>query len=268
MGNGSASGAGVAAAGSGTSMETCCPCFTDRFARAPWPSTRTCPSLINRWICDRESAGSSETRKRSSRSPSLSAPTLKIRWCVLIASKVRTSKFDRSRGFSSLLFRGRHDRAREVDQHADGERGQDERDELRRGEHAHRPAFVAAVELDDEPGDGVEQDVGPERAAGKRPALPLGGDERDQDEELGSSFVQLSRMEVYAERRADVGRRKGIGERDRPGNRGRLAVTAAREEAAEAADDVAERDAGREHVARGPERQPAAADVPERHSDG
>ena len=47
----------------------------------------------------------------------------------------------------------------------------------------------------------------------------------------------------------------------------RLAVAAAREEAAEAADDVAERDARREHIAGRPQRQAGAADVPERDDD-
>ena len=75
-------------------------------------------------------------------------------------------------------------------------------------------------------------------------------------------------MQRHAERRADVGGRERIGERDPPRQRRRLAVAAAGEQAAEAADDVAERDARREDVARRPERQPDLADVPERDGDG
>ena len=46
------------------------------------------------------------------------------------------------------------------------------------------------------------------------------------------------------------------------------AVTASRHQAAEPADDVAERDARREHVARRPERQLVAPDIPERDERG
>ena len=48
-------------------------------AFASRPSTRTWPSLISRWICDRECSGSTETRKRSSRTPSLSSGTVNVR---------------------------------------------------------------------------------------------------------------------------------------------------------------------------------------------
>ena len=37
------------------------------------PATRTWPSLISRWICDRDCAGISDTRNRSRRRPSLSS---------------------------------------------------------------------------------------------------------------------------------------------------------------------------------------------------
>ena len=44
------------------------PVFTGWFAFAARPSTWTWPSLISRWICDREWSGSTDTRKRSRRS--------------------------------------------------------------------------------------------------------------------------------------------------------------------------------------------------------
>ena len=70
-----------------------------------------------------------------------------------------------------------------------------------------------------------------------------------QNQQLGRRLVQLRGMQRHAERRADVGGGERIGERDAPGQRRRLAVAAAREQAAEPPDDVAERDARREHVA-------------------
>ena len=51
------------------------------------------------------------------------------------------------------------------------------------------------------------------------------------------------------------------------GFRRRLPVTAAGEQAAETADDVAQRDARRKHVARRPQRQADPPDVHERHGD-
>ena len=99
------------------------------------------------------------------------------------------------------------------------------------------------------------------------PALALGREQHDQDQQLGARLVQLRRVQRHAERRADVGGGERIGERDAHGTRRRLAVAAAGEQAAEAADDVAERDARREHVAGRPQRQADAADVPERDDD-
>ena len=93
-------------------------------------------------------------------------------------------------------------------------------------------------------------------------------EQHHQDEGLRARLVQLRRMKRHVERRADVGGGERIGERDRPRHAGRLAVAAAGEETPEASDDVAERDARREHVARRPERQADPADVPERDDDG
>ena len=127
--------------------------------------------------------------------------------------------------------------ARQVDEHADRQRREEERDELRGREHAeHDAALVAAVELDDEARDRVEQHVEPERAAGERPALLLGR----RAAAPGSAarrraLVELRRVQRHAERRADVGGRERIRERDRPRHVRRLAVAAAGEQAAEPA---------------------------------
>src|SRR5262249_28114711 len=51
--------------------------------------------------------------------------------------------------------------ARQVDQHADRQRREDDRDELRGREDADRAAVVAAEDLDDEARDRVEQHVEP-----------------------------------------------------------------------------------------------------------
>ena len=74
-------------------------------------------------------------------------------------------------------------------------------------------------------------------------------------------------MQRDAERRADVRGGQRVGERDRPRHVGRPSVAAAGGQAPEPAGDVAERDARREHVARRPERQPVAGDVPEGDDD-
>ena len=113
----------------------------------------------------------------------------------------------------------------------------------------------------------VEQHVEPERAARKRPALALRAEQQHQDQHLGARLVELRRVQRHAERRADVGGGERIGEGDRPRHRRRLAVAAAGEQAPEPADDVAERDARREHVAGRPQRQAGAADVPQRDGD-
>src|SRR4051812_25046858 len=75
-------------------------------------------------------------------------------------------------------------------------------------------------------------------------------------------------MERDIERRADVRGRKWILECDRPRHVRWFSKAAARKETPEPADDVAERDAGREDIAGRPERQSHTADVPERHRDG
>ena len=51
------------------------------------------------------------------------------------------------------------------------------------------PAWVVAVELDDEAGDCVEQHVDPERAARIRTSATLGRQKHGQDQRLGAGFV-------------------------------------------------------------------------------
>ncbi len=75
-------------------------------------------------------------------------------------------------------------------------------------------------------------------------------------------------MERNVQRRADVRRGKRIGKRDRPWHVGRAAVAASRHQAAESANHMAEGDPRREHIARGPEGQLVAPDIPERDERG
>src|SRR2546422_7289115 len=125
------------------------------------------------------------------------------------------------------------------------ERRQDERDELRGREDADRAALVAAKDLDEVAGDGVQQHVEPEGSSGKRPALALRGQQEPENQQLGARFVQLGGMQRNPEGRADVGGGERIGKRNSPGLHRRLAVAAARKEAAEAPDDMPQRDAPR-----------------------
>ncbi len=86
--------------------------------------------------------------------------------------------------------------------------------------------------------------------------------------QLGACFVDLGRVQRHSERRADVGRRERVPERDPPRHARRLAEAAAGEQAPEAPDDVAERDPRREDVAGRPQRQADAPDVDQRDDDG
>jgi hypothetical protein len=70
-------------------------------------------------------------------------------------------------------------------------------------------------------------------------------------------------MQRNLQRRPDVLRGDRIGERDRPGHARRSSVAAPGEQAAEPADDVAQRDAGRHQVGRDPHGELIAADEPE-----
>ena len=133
---------------------------------------------------------------------------------------------------------------------------------------ADHAARIAAVELDDEARDRVEQHVAPERASGNGRPLRSNASRNTEDQQLRAGFVELRRVERHVERRADVLRRGLAVEGDRPRHRRRPAEAAAGEEAAEAAD--------RRGRARSPARtrrsssrsaSGAAADVPERDDD-
>ena len=134
-------------------------------------------------------------------------------------------------------------------------------------EHADRSAFVAPIEFDDEPRDGVQEHVEPERAARVWLAPAFCGQQEHEDQELRARLIQLRRVKRDAERRADIAGRKWVGERNGPRFRRRLAEAAAGKKAPEAADDVAERDSRRKHIARRPEREADATDVPQRDRD-
>src|SRR5206468_4544690 len=130
----------------------------------------TWPDLISRWICDRDWSPSTDARKRSSRTPSLSRGTT-----------VSTLKFQswsaEPRACSGRLagaLRLRRYRPRQIYQHPERQGREQQRNELRGREHEHRAALVAAVELDDEARDGVEEHVEPERAARERTPFAFG----------------------------------------------------------------------------------------------
>src|ERR1051325_10242490 len=152
MGSGSASAIGAASTGSGVSMLIACPTFTAWFGFDSWPATRMNPSLISRWIWDRDRPGRTDARKRSSLTPSPSGGTVIVMLRRPLARGVRLRQWV----------------APQPDQHDDRQGRQDERDELRRREYADRSAWIAAIELDDEPGNRVQQHIEPERSAGKR----------------------------------------------------------------------------------------------------
>ena len=129
-------------------------------------------------------------------------------------------------------------------------------------------ARVAAVELDDEARDRVEQHVEPERPARERPALRSVASSSIRISDSAPPRTAASGAAARSSGVPTLAAANGSVNVIAHGTRRRLAVAAAGEEAAEPADDVAERDAGREHVARRPERQADAADVPERDDDG
>ena len=113
----------------------------------------------------------------------------------------------------------------------------------------------------------VEQHVGPERPAREGPALALEREQDAENQQLGARLVELRRVERHAERRADVLGGELAVKRDRPRHGRRPAEAAAGEQAAEPADDVAERDARREHVGDRPHRHLVPPQVPERDHD-
>ena len=76
--SGSASGSGVAGAGSGTSTRDRVAGARRRFACAARPPTETWPSLISRWICEREWPGSCADEELVEALPACSASTVSL----------------------------------------------------------------------------------------------------------------------------------------------------------------------------------------------
>src|SRR5436190_21896772 len=181
MGTGSASGCGAAATGSGRSTATVWPAFIDWLALAERPLTWTWPSLISLWMLEREWPPRTEVRKTSRRVPVPSSGT-----SYVSSSRLLTP----SRGAltAGALMRGAAAEAAKVDEHADGQRRENQRDELRRRKWADGAARVVAVVLDDVARDRVEQHVQPERAAGELTSGLFRDEQEHQDQEFGAGF--------------------------------------------------------------------------------
>src|SRR6185369_1713925 len=95
---------------------------------------------------------------------------------------------------------------------------QNQCDELRRREQPvgdEAPIGVTAVDLEDEPAQGVEQRVGQDYFAVE--ALPATEtDENREQDKAERRLIQLDRMERHAERRSTDPGGVGIGEGDAP----------------------------------------------------
>src|SRR4051794_24889038 len=212
------------------------PVLTGAFARPGRPPTSTRPSLISRWSCEREWPGSTAARYRSSRSPAYSSDTSSSWWGIAGPRSGRLRKRALA-GTGSLLRTTRQPR-----QHEEAHRHEHDRDELRGREDAEdEAARVAAVELDHEPRDPVQQHVQPERASRVGAPAALAHEEQAEDEQLGPALIELCRVERNAERRPDVGRRGGVRERHGPRHVRRTPIAAPRREAAQPPDRMPER---------------------------
>src|SRR5204862_4268853 len=188
MGMGSASGCSDASTGSGRSTATVWPAFIDWLALAERPSTWTWPSLIRRWMFEREWPPRTEVRKTSRRVPVLSSGTAYVSSSRPLTPSCRALA-------ASALVRGTAAEAAEVDEHAHGQRREDQRDELRRRERPDGAARVVAIVLDDVARNRVEQHVQPEGAARELAARFFREEQEHQDQEFGAGFVELRRMQ-------------------------------------------------------------------------
>ena len=86
---------------------------------------------------------------------------------------------------------------RQVHEHHNRERHHDDGNELGGREHPDRAAGIAPIELDDEARYPVEQEIQPERPAGKRPSLapdPHGEDEEKQENAADLSIDEIQKM--------------------------------------------------------------------------
>src|SRR5262245_13070346 len=152
---GMSSGSGTASTGAGTLTETVRPARRRADGRVGLPSTRMWPCAIRCWIRARLNWGRAAASQTSSRLPSSRAGTTSS--CV---SSPVTLEPPRARpsGRNGCFGDGLPAEARE-----EIARGEDDyhRDDLRRGEAPGATALgVAAEELEDEPGDRVEDRVG------------------------------------------------------------------------------------------------------------
>src|SRR5262245_28500040 len=133
---------------------------------------------MSRWSWEREWLPSTEARKTSRRSPSLSSGT------VSVSAGTRSSRFSRGPRLGSFP-------SSEVEEHDDGERGQDDRNKLRCRETQHRAAWIPAEDLDDVSRHRVEEHVEPERPT-RKPFAPRFGCEQDsEDEGFRAGLVEL-----------------------------------------------------------------------------
>src|SRR3990172_9447237 len=142
-------------------------------------------------------------------------------------------------------------------------------DELgrRKGPLEYEPSGIAPIELDNEAGDRVEPDVGPEDLAIE--TLPGGQPhEKTENQELGACFVELGGMESDAQGHSHNLMRVVIREGDAQERARRLAVATSRRETSQTTDAVPQRDGWRQDVRHPPGRQPVFPAVPEGGEDG
>ena len=166
---------GVAGRSSGTSTTKRSPAWTAVLARtAPPDAAVTWPSLISRWICERDWSGRSAVRKWSSRRPSCSSSTTSASagaaGSLIGASRGATGR--RRRRGGRLRAGARITSMTMLSGTMSSETNCDVENV------ADRAARVAAVELDDEARDPVEEHVAPERPARERPSLAFGDEQQ------------------------------------------------------------------------------------------
>src|SRR3990172_1310524 len=112
---------------------------------------------------------------------------------------------------------------------------QKECDDLRGGEGASEdePSLeIPSKELDDEPREGVAEDVRPEDLPVEL-LPPREKQEKAEEDELHQRLVELRRMEGDVQRHTDDLLGVGVGEGHGPGNARRLSITAPCREASE-----------------------------------
>ena len=119
-----------------------CPALTCWLALAALPATSTWPSLISRWICDREWSGRTDDQKAIE--PGAVAVVGDGEGVNRHRGSDGRAAITAARPPSARLFGSGVDDARQIHEHHDRQRRQHDRDELRRREHADRPALVAA----------------------------------------------------------------------------------------------------------------------------